>query len=113
MSDKSSSFSPEKASESDVRRVILLAVPPAMELDVVGPVSVFEAVNRMPERRGPALRTELVTTGQDRTIPGHAGISLLAHRLYREIREEVDTLLVVGGDGARTTLYEELCTWLR
>ena len=109
----SSSFVSDAAFEQDVRLVALLAIPPATGLDILGPASVFEAVNRMPERRGPGCRVELLTTAQDRIIDGHFGIPIVAHRHYREIRENVDTLLVAGGAGARKPPDDDLLAWLR
>lgn len=113
MTVNSSSLVGTKASDANVRRVVLLAVPPAMELDVIGPVSVFEAVNRVPGHSGPMCRTELVTTGPGYAIEGFCGISLVAHKHYGQVRGEVDTLLVVGGEGARTTQDEGVLSWLR
>jgi transcriptional regulator GlxA family with amidase domain len=110
---KSSSLMSRDTPDTDVRLVVLLAVPPALELDIVGPQSVFEAANSMPERSAPATRIELVTTGAERTIEGQFGISLVAHRHYSEINEPIDTLLVVGGDGARIPIDEEVLVWLR
>jgi transcriptional regulator GlxA family with amidase domain len=95
------------------RRIVVLAVPPAMELDIIGPISVFEAVNRMPGRRGPACRVELVTTGQGNVIEGFVGVSMLAHRRFSDVRGEVDTLLVAGGTGARLKPDPTVLDWLR
>lgn len=113
MSVNSSSITKGKACDGNARRVVFLAVPPAMELDIIGPVSVFEAVNRMPGHCGPLCRTELVTTGPENTLAGYSGISLVAHRHFSEVRGRVDTLIVVGGDGARTTQDEGILSWLR
>ncbi|MBF0552844.1 MAG: AraC family transcriptional regulator, partial [Deltaproteobacteria bacterium] len=99
--------------DNNIRRVVFLAVPPAMELDIVGPAAVFAAVNRMPGRGGPAYEIELATTGSDRIITGSSGLSLVAHRLYGEIRGEVDTLLVVGGTGALADQDAAVQAWLR
>ncbi len=113
MGVNSSSFVGAAASEQEVRLVALLAVPPATGLDILGPASVFEAVNRIPERRGPAYRVELITTAPDRIIDGHFGIPMVAHKHYREIRENVDTLLVAGGAGPRKPPDVALLAWLR
>lgn len=92
---------------------MLLAVPPAMELDIAGPMAVFDAVNRL---NGVGLRqyeTELVTTGTELKVEGLSGLSLVANRHYRDVGQEVDTLLVVGGTGARTTRDAAVLGWLR
>ena len=109
----SSSLTEPEGADGKLRRIVLLAAPPAMELDIVGPASVFEAVNRIPNFRGPGCRVELVTTGSERTISGYLGISLVAHRRYSEVQGEVDTLLVVGGAGARLRCEDGVLDWLR
>ena len=103
----------EKASAANVRRIVLLAVPPATELDIIGPASVFAAVNGLSGRNDLMCRTEVVTTGPDRAIEGLFGVSVVAHRHYSEVLHEVDTLLVVGGEGVRRTADGEVLVWLR
>ncbi|MDR3555708.1 MAG: GlxA family transcriptional regulator [Syntrophobacteraceae bacterium] len=103
----------QKHGAAKVRYIVLLAVPPAMELDIAGPMAVFDAVNRMD---GVGLRqyeTELVTTGTELKVEGLSGLCMAANRHYRDVRKEVDTLLVVGGTGARTTGDAALLAWLR
>ena len=107
----SSSLTEPEGADGKLRRIVLLAAPPAMELDIVGPASVFEAVNRIPNFRGPGCRVEFVTTGSERTISGYLGISLVAHRRYSEVQGEVDTLLVVGGAGARLRCEDGVLVW--
>lgn len=96
-----------------LRHIVLLAVPPAMELDIAGPMAVFSAVNRMPGRCGPGYEIELVTTGAEQIVEGVTGLSLVAHRHYHQIREEVDTLLVVGGSGVLTPCDSAVLARLR
>jgi len=93
--------------------VVLLAVPPAMELDIVGPMTVFAAVNRICGKQGAGYRMELVTTSPDGAIEGTLGLSLSAHRNYREVCCPVDTLLVVGGTGVLTMCDPSILLWLR
>lgn len=92
-------------------RIVLLAVPPAMELDIVGPMSVFAAVNRI--RKYSAYEMELATTGVDGEIAGSLGLSISAHRFYRQVRGKVDTLLVVGGSGVMKMRDRTVLSWLR
>ncbi|MFH1115701.1 MAG: helix-turn-helix domain-containing protein [Pseudomonadota bacterium] len=113
MGADSSSFLRDAASDRDVRLVALLAVPPATGLDIVGPASVFGAVNRIPWSHGPQFRVELITTAPTGIVEGQFGIPLVAHRHYREIRDTVDTLLVAGGAGACKPPDDDLLCWLR
>lgn len=94
-------------------RVVLLAVPPAMELDIVGPMTVFAAVNRICGERKAGYKMELVTTAADGAIEGTLGLSLTAHCSYGAVRGPVDTLLVVGGTGVLTMREASVLSWLR
>ncbi len=113
MSDESALPAAQEKSGSTVRRVVLLAAPPAMELDIVGPATVFAAVNHMDGRTEPAYEIELATTGSERVIAGSSGLSLIAHHHYREVRGKIDTLLVVGGAGALAVHDPPVLDWIR
>ena len=95
------------------RRVVLFSVPPAMELDIVGPMSVFMAANQRKDPLHSGYEIELVTSDRNRLISGLLGLSLPAHRHYREVRGSVDTLLVVGGAGPLAVRDASVLRWLR
>jgi transcriptional regulator GlxA family with amidase domain len=103
----------QKQAVGKVRHIVLLAVSPAMELDIAGPMAVFDAVNRRDGTSSRAYETELLTTTAELKVAGLSGLCLAANRHYRDVRQEVDTLLVVGGTGARTTGDPELLSWLQ
>jgi transcriptional regulator GlxA family with amidase domain len=94
------------------KRVVLLAVPPVEELDLVGPAEVFGTANRLLGGRKP-YAVELVTTSRQRRIQGECGLSLLADRHYRGAGAAADSVLVVCGVGARTVQDRALFAWLR
>jgi hypothetical protein len=79
-----------------------ISVPSIEELDIVGPVEIFAAVNRLRTLRQLALiyQIEMLSTARQRMISGESGLSLLAHGHYRALRGPVDTLLISGGQGA-------------
>jgi len=56
---------------------------------------------------------ELATTGDELFISGQSGLSIVAHRHYRRIDPEMDTLLVMGGPNARKTCGVPVFEWLR
>jgi len=95
------------------KRVVLLVVPPVDELDLVGPVEVFGTANRLLDGRGPSYAVEVVTTARDRRIEGACGLSLLAHRHYRDAGGRADSVLLVCGVGARRIRDRALFGWLR
>ena len=95
------------------KRVVLLAVPPVDELDLVGPVEVFGTANRLLGGRRTPYGIEVVTTARDRRIDGECGLSLLAHRPYQDVEGRADSVLVICGVGARTMRDRALSGWLR
>src|SRR5260370_34161098 len=95
-------------------RVVVFAVPPAEELDIVGPWEVFATVNqRRLREQGPVYNIELVTAGRRRTFRGDSGLTLSAKYRYTEVRGEIDTLVVVGGTGAIASRDRGVASWIR
>jgi transcriptional regulator GlxA family with amidase domain len=81
------------------RRIVLVAIPPTMELDVTGPLAVFDAANRMRTRqdREAPYRVEVASGGRSLSVVGESGLALVAARHASAIRGPVDTVLVAGG----------------
>jgi transcriptional regulator GlxA family with amidase domain len=105
----------QQSADRQMLRVVVLASPPIEELDIVGPVEIFAAVNRLRQWRqlAPIYRIALLSTARQRTIAGESGLSLLAHGYYRALRGTVDTLLIAGGQGAMQTHAPGVLEWLR
>ncbi len=86
---------------ADPLRVAIVTTPDAQPLDVAGVYEVLAAAGRkireLGDESGRGYRIDLATMGRSRYITGALGLSLVAHRSYREIRGSVDTLVVVGG----------------
>ncbi len=95
------------------RPIVVLVVPPVDELDLVGPVEVFGTANRLSSGGRGRYAVEIVTTAADRTVHGEHGLSLLAHRHYRNVSGRPDSVLVVSGAGARTMRDRAVIGWLR
>jgi len=95
------------------KRVVLLAIPPVDELDLVGPAEVFGTANRLADGRRTPYGVEVVTTARDRRIDGECGLSLLAHRHYQDVVGRADSVLVICGVGSRTMRDRALFGWLR
>jgi transcriptional regulator GlxA family with amidase domain len=94
------------------RRIVVVAVPPVDELDLVGPLQVFRSVNRLAERN--VYSVEVVTSGEGPTVAGEGGIlTFLASRHYREVRGACDSVLVVCGLASRSVRDAALSEWLR
>lgn len=95
------------------RRIVLLVVPPVDDLDLVGPIEVFATANRLAEGGGKPYAVEIVTTARDRRVAGASGLSLLAHRHYREASGRLDSVLVICGVAGRLRRDRALLAWLQ
>jgi len=94
------------------RRVIVLAVPPVDEFDLVCPIQVFGAANRLAGK--PIYSIEVVTNGKDVKVQGEGGVlSFLAETSYKALNENFDSLLLVCGLGTRNARDPALFAWLR
>src|SRR5262245_61858290 len=94
------------------RRIVVLAVPPVDELDLVGPLQVFHSVNRLAGRAIYAL--ELVTSADRTTLEGEGGVlTFMARHHFRKVEGACDSVLVVCGLGSRSARDEARSAWLR
>jgi transcriptional regulator GlxA family with amidase domain len=95
-----------------VRRVLIAAVPPVDELDLVGPATVFAAANRLAGT--PVYSVEIATSGTDLTVKGESGlISFLASQRLDTARGPYDSVLLVSGVESRKRRDSALIAWLR
>jgi len=94
------------------RRVVVLAVPPVDEFDLVCPIQVFGAANRLAGR--PIYSVGIATSGKDLKVQGEGGqLSFLAESNYQGLTGNFDSLLVVCGLGTRNVRDPTLFAWLR
>lgn len=94
------------------QRLVVLLVPPVEELDLVGPIQVFTAANRLSGKS--FYRVEIATTGRDLKVQGEGGLlSFLAKTNYKSLDKNFDSLLLVCGVGTRNFRDPELFAWLR
>lgn len=98
-----------------LKKIAMLCVSPAQGVDAIGPLEAFSLANRIrgETSREPGYEIELVTNTDDLRLATSSGVCMLAHRHYRQLRGKVDTLLVAGGTGARTSRDAALLAWLR
>ena len=98
-----------------MKKIVMLSVPPAQGVDVIGPLEALGIASRTLEestgRRG--YETELVTSQNDLALMTSSGVRIMAHKHYSEVRGKVDTLLISGGAGTRGPHDPELMAWLR
>ena len=107
----SSSKTPGVRRHSSSRRIIVVIVPPVDELDLVGPLQVFNSVNRL---AGRAIYTiEVVTNAHRRTVEGEAGVlTFIAKHRFNRVQGVCDSVLLVCGLGSRSVRDAALSAWL-
>lgn len=94
------------------RRVVVLTVPPVDEFDLVCPIQVFGAANRLAGK--PVYSVEVVTNGKDVKVQGEGGVlSFVAETSYKALNTNFDSLLLVCGLGTRNARDPALFAWLR
>jgi transcriptional regulator GlxA family with amidase domain len=103
---------PQVISRAKKRRVVVVAVPPVDELDLVVPMHVFGAANRLSGRKIYSL--EIATITKELEIKGEGGVlSFLAHSLLNDVSGAIDSVLLVCGIESRSVSDRKLSQWLR
>jgi transcriptional regulator GlxA family with amidase domain len=94
------------------RRIVAVVVPPVDELDLVGPLQVFNSVNRLAGR--PIYTIEVVTTADRLTVEGESGVlTFVARQHFKELEGACDSVLLVCGLGTRSVCDPALSAWLK
>lgn len=90
----------------------MLVVPPVDELDLVGPLQVFNSVNRL---AGRTIYTIEVVTNADRlTLEGEGGVlTFVARQHIAEVEGTCDSVLVVCGLASRSVRDTAVSGWLK
>jgi transcriptional regulator GlxA family with amidase domain len=103
---------PMAASAPDQRRhIVVVTVPPVDELDLVGPLQVFNSVNRLAGRT--IYSIEVVTTADRLTVDGEGGVlTFVARRHFTKVEGPCDSVLLVCGLATRSVRDAELSRWL-
>ena len=94
------------------RRIIVVVVPPVDELDLVGPLQVFNSVNRLAGRT--ICTMELVTNAGDPDARGEGGVlTFVARRHFKDVEGACDSVLLVCGLASRSVRDAALSAWLK
>ena len=97
---------------SSSRRIVVVIVPPVDELDLVGPLQVFNSVNRLAGR--PIYTIEVVTNANRLTVEGEGGVlTFIARHHFNKVAGACDSVLVVCGLGSRSVRDAALSAWLK
>src|SRR5262245_13209089 len=102
----------ESSSHNKRKRIIVVVVPPVDELDLIGPLKVFGAANRLAPK--PVYEVEVVTNKQELTVPGEDGLlTFAASGHFQEVKGSFDSVLVTCGVATRTERDPHLFIWMR
>src|ERR1700730_4599324 len=94
------------------RRIVIVVVPPVDELDLVVPIQVFGAANRLSGRKVYSL--EIVTNRKELEVQGEGGtLSFLAQSRLKDVKGKIDSVLLVCGVATRLVKDPALSQWLR
>ena len=97
---------------SGSRRILVVVVPPVDELDLVGPLQVFNSVNRLAGRS--IYSIEVVTNADRLTVEGEGGVlSFIARHHFSKVSGPCDSVLLVCGMGTRSVRDAVLSAWLK
>ena len=83
---------------SPIRRVVIVGPPPVQVLDVTGPIEVFSSAE--------GYEVIIGTPGSERTLQTHRRFALTDAVPITEINGPIDTLIIAGGPGAETGIYD-------
>jgi transcriptional regulator GlxA family with amidase domain len=93
------------------RRIIVVVVPPVDELDLVGPLQVFNSVNRLAGRT--IYTIEVVTNADTLTVEGEGGVlTFIARQHFTQVEGVCDSVLLVCGLASRSMRDAALSAWL-
>jgi len=94
------------------RRIVILAAPPVNLLNLVGTFEVFGTVNRILPGGDQPYQIEVTSSRTERSIMGYSGLPILAHGYYRDVHDDVDTLLLAGGRDIDPGTDADLLRWI-
>jgi transcriptional regulator GlxA family with amidase domain len=93
-------------------RMIVVAVPPVDELDLIGPLQVFNSLNRLARRN--IYSIEVVTNADRLRVAGEGGIlTFIAKTHLSKVDGVCDSVLVVCGLASRSLRDAALSAWLK
>ena len=94
------------------RRIIVVVVPPVDELDLVGPLQVFNSINRLAGRT--IYTIEVVTNAGTLAVAGEGGVlQFIARHHFSKVEGVFDSVLLVCGLTTRTVRDAALSAWLQ
>jgi transcriptional regulator GlxA family with amidase domain len=94
------------------RRIVVVVVPPVDELDLVGPLQVFNSANRLAGRK--IYEIEVVTNADSLIVEGEGKVlTFVAKHHFDKVEGTCDSVLLVCGLKSRSVRDAALSAWLR
>jgi putative intracellular protease/amidase len=81
-----------------MRKIVIVGPSPVQVLDVSGPLEVFS--------NAPDYKIQLANPGLERTLQTNRGVVLAEETPIADVRGPIDTLVIVGGPGAKNGTYD-------
>ena len=91
---------PRSSETQGPKRIVFLAFPQVVLLDLVGPWEVFSLANQLSGCPSPPYALELISGSNSASIPSGGGITMNSHRSVRDCRGAIDTLVIPATDMA-------------
>src|SRR5262245_29256786 len=100
------------------RRIVFVAAPGTEVLDLVGPLHVFARASEIFVRQNPGASpvysVEVASASHHRSLVTNCGLPITAHKTFRELSGNIDTLLVAGGTAIENDeVNSQVIRWLR
>src|SRR5476651_802948 len=108
----------ERLQPRTTRRVAFIAPPGTEILDLVGPLQVFARAAEIFSEQNPGpipiYSIEVISISSQTSVMTNCGLRITAHKTFREVRGEIDTLLVAGGSAIENDeISIEVVRWFR
>jgi transcriptional regulator GlxA family with amidase domain len=94
------------------RLIVILAAPPFDELNVVGVFQVFGTTNEFFPGYARPYRIQVASASPESLMTGYSGLSISPHLYYRDVRDNVDTLLLASGPVQHKDIDMDLLQWV-
>src|SRR5260370_40598376 len=94
------------------RRIVILAAPPFDELNLVGVYKVFGTAKQLSPAYARPYRIQVASAGPESLMTGYSGLSISPHLYYRDVRDKVDTLLLISGPVQPKDVDMDLLQWI-
>ena len=107
-----------QSSFRSTRRIVFVAAPGTEILDLAGPLQVFARASEIFVRQNPGASpvysVEVASASHQRSLVTNCGLPITAHKTFRQLSGNIDTLLVAGGTAIENDeVNADVIRWLQ